>query len=121
MNYVRVYSDENGQSHFADMDLRLAPAIHSLAMPAVEACEPQAATQFQFMRLPAGWSADWHPAAAYQYICVLAGEVEMTVGDGDCRRFSGGDVVHLQDIIGKGHTSRVIGEQDMLIAVIRQA
>jgi len=121
VNYLRVYADETGQSHFADLELRLAPVVHSLAMPAVEASEPQPASQFLIVRLPAGWHADWHPAPAYQYLCVLAGEAELTVGDGDRRRFSVGDVLHLQDIAGRGHTTRVIGEQDLLLAVVQQA
>jgi len=121
MKYVQVYSDETGQSHFAELEMRLAPTIHSLAMPAVEASEPRAARQFAVLRLPAGWRAEWHPAPAYQYICVLAGEAELTVGDGDTRRFSGGDVVHLRDISGQGHATRVIGEQDLLIAVVEEA
>lgn len=121
MKYVRVYSDDRGQSHFAELDMRLVPAVLSLSMPALEACEPLAASQLQFLHLPPGWSTDWQPAPAYQYLCILAGEAELSVGDGDTRRFSGGDVLHLQDIGGKGHVTRVVGEAGALLAVVRQA
>ena len=121
MKYFRVYSDERGQSHFAERDLRFAPVVLSLEVPAIEACEPQAASQLLFARLPAGWSTEWHPAPAYQYVCILAGEAELTVGDGDVRRFSRGDVLHFQDITGDGHRTRVIGEDDLLMVVVQQA
>lgn len=121
MKYVRVYSDETGKSHFAEQEMRLAPVVLSLSLPALEASQPQATSQLLFVRLSPDWRSDWHPAPAYQYVCVLAGEVELTVGDGESRRFSVGDVVHLQDIGGQGHATRVIGEQDVLIAVAQQA
>ena len=121
MKYFRVYSDENGVSHLTQLEMRLAPVVLSLSTPALQACEPQAASQIMFVRLPPGWSTDWHPAPAYQYVCVLAGQVEFTVGDGDVRQFAAGDVLHLQDITGKGHCTEVIGEEDLVIAVVQQA
>ena len=121
MKYFRVYSDEFGKSHFAELEMRLAPMVLSLEVPALEACDPQAASQLLFARLPSGWSTEWHPAPAYQYVCILAGEAEVTVGDGDVRRFARGDVLHFQDITGDGHQTRVIGADNLLMVVVQQA
>ena len=121
MKYIRVHSDENGVSHFAELEMRLAPLVLSVSTPALEACEPQAASQVLFVRLAPDWSSDWHPAPAYQFVCLLSGRAELTVGNGDTRQFSAGDVLHLQDITGKGHTTRVIGGEEVLLAVIQQA
>jgi quercetin dioxygenase-like cupin family protein len=121
MKYFRVYSDENGESHFAEMEMRLAPVVLSLTMPALEASEPQEARQILFIRLSPDWNTDWHPAPAYQYMCVLSGSAEITVSDGDVRRFSAGDMVLLQDITGKGHQTQVVGEEEMLVAAVQLA
>ena len=121
MKYVRVYSDEDGVSHFAELEMRLGPVVLSLTTPVLEACEPQAASQVMFVRLPPDWNSDWHPVPAYQYVCVLSGRAELTAGDGDTRQFAAGDVLHLQDIVGKGHTTRVIGGEEILLAVVQQA
>ncbi len=121
MKYFRVYSDENGQSHMKEMEMRFAPIVLSVSVPALMATEPQEASQFMFVRMPAGWSTEWHPVPAYQYVCVLAGALELTVGDGDTRRFAIGDILHLQDITGDGHTTRVVGEEELLIVVVQQA
>ncbi len=64
MRYVRIYSDENGESHFAEMEMRLAPVVLSLTVPALEASEPQEARQILFVRLSPDWDTDWHPAPA---------------------------------------------------------
>ncbi len=121
MRYVRIYSDENGESHFAEMEMRLAPVVLSLTVPALEASEPQEARQILFIRLASDWNTDWHPAPAYQYMCVLSGTADITVGDGDVRRFSAGDVVLLQDITGKGHQTQVVGQEEMLVAAVQLA
>lgn len=120
MAFWRVYEDENGISHFDETEPRFAPVVLSLEVPALEASEPQPASQVMFLRLPPGWSTDWHPVPAYQYVCLLAGEAELTVGDGDIRRFARGDILHLQDIAGQGHKTRVVGDEVMLVAVVQQ-
>ena len=35
MRYFRVHSDENGVSHFAELEMRLAPLVLSLSTPAL--------------------------------------------------------------------------------------
>ncbi len=121
MKYVRIHADETGKSHFADAEVRLSPVVLSLTLPALEAGEPVAASQILFLRLPPGWTTDWHPAPAYQYHCILGGQVELTVGDGERRRFSQGDVILMQDIAGQGHIARVVGEEELLVAVTQLA
>ena len=121
MHYFRVYSDENGESHFEQLEMRLRPSVVSLEIPAVEAAEPIEASQILFLRVPPGWSADWHPAPAYQVFCLLRGAAQIEVSDGDIRSFSAGEVVLLHDITGKGHRTRVLGEEGLLVAITQLA
>jgi hypothetical protein len=39
--------------------------------------------------------------------------------NGEVRRFGPGDVVLLEDTTGKGHRSRVVGDRDVLGAVVQ--
>ncbi len=52
---------------------------------------------------------------------MLSGTAEITVSDGDVRRFSAGDTVLLQDITGKGHQTQVVGEEEVLVAAVQLA
>ena len=65
-----------------------------------------------------GWDGDWHPAPQRLVTVYVAGEVEVTVSDGEARRFAPGDVVLAEDTVGKGHRIRVVGTADALLAVV---
>ena len=49
----------------------------------------------------------------------LAGEVEAEVSDGETRRIGPGSITLLEDTWGKGHRSRVVGDDEVLLAVVQ--
>jgi hypothetical protein len=64
--------------------------------------------------------ADWggdvpHPTPRRQMVCMLRGEMDVTASDGETRRFGPGDLLLLEDVVGKGHASRVVGDEPFLI------
>jgi hypothetical protein len=52
------------------------------------------------------YDLDWHTAPRRQYIVLLDGEIEITVSDGEMRRFAGGDILRMEDTFGRGHKTR---------------
>ena len=62
-----------------------------------------------FRCFPADYWSDWHTAPRRQYIFILAGQMEIGIGDGTTRRFGPGDVVLADDLTGQGHTTRSLG------------
>jgi len=116
--YTRLYSDENGESHFEDaqVDLALMDYAPPAAPLALSAFTP--ARQFGFMQAPAGWSSDWHPTAVRTMFFVLSGEWEVTASDRETRRFAAGSILMAEDTDGRGHASRVIGEVDSFAAML---
>ena len=78
------------------------------------------ATRWAFLHLPAAWSGEWHPVPQRQIFFWLAGEVEVTVSDGETRRIAAGSAILCEDTAGKGHCSRTIGA-DALAAVVQLA
>lgn len=65
-------------------------------------------------RLSRGYFIDWHNAPRRQFVVNLSGEVEIVTSDGDKRRFGPGSILLAEDLSGKGHTSRGIGDQERL-------
>ena len=61
-----------------------------------------------FRETPGDYDYDWHPAPRRQYIVLLDGEIEITVGGGETRRFRGGDVLLVEDTTGRGHRTRAV-------------
>ena len=105
MQVIRLYTGEDGQSHFEELDLgyeQVADAQRS-AM--------QSATGIQFRRSPPGSFIDWHIAPRRQYVITLEGQAEIGIGDGTKRIFNPGDVMLADDLTGRGHTTAVYGDK----------
>ena len=119
MKYVRVYTDESGESHFDDIELELTPKNVAPPAPAINLSSDIPATQFVFYSFPPGWIGDWHPVPQRQIFFFLAGEFSGEVSDGEVRIFKAGDVVLGEDTTGKGHRSWVTSQTDVLAAVVQ--
>ena len=116
---MRLYADLNGESHFEEVAVDLTATEFDAGAPPVDLSVSAAATQFAFMRAPAGWSSNWHPSGARNLFFVLSGEWEVTASDGETRRFCAGATLLVEDTIGKGHVSRVVSESESLAAVLQ--
>lgn len=119
--YTRLYSNAHGESHFEDIEIDLTLTDYAPPAPPLEISSFTPATQLGFMNAPAGWSSDWHTATVRNIFFVLSGEWEVTASDGETRRFATGSVLLVEDITGKGHSSRVVSEGDSLAAMVELA
>ena len=118
ISYARMYVDDQDVSHFDDAELPMAfedyaPPANPIAVHALENVD--GATIIQ---IDGGAFENWHPAPRRQFAFILQGVGEVTVGDGEARRFSPGDVVLLEDTTGRGHTTRVVSEEDHIALMV---
>ena len=116
--YSRLYADADGVSHFDDGELPLSvenysPPANPMAIHAFQ--DTQSAT---FVLLRKGVFEDWHPVPRRQYAVIVSGRVEVTASDGEKRQFGPGMMVLLEDTTGKGHRTRVVGDEDNLTLMI---
>lgn len=119
MQYVRLYADSAGMSHFETVDIDLAPTNFAPPAPPLQLSPFTPSTRFAFLGAPAGWFGDWHPAPRRQIFFFLAGTFECTAGDGTARRFPPGSALLMDDTVGVGHATRVLGDEDALAAVVQ--
>ena len=108
MCIYRLYTGEDGQSHIETLDLASQPQLTS----------PQNTATISFREWPPGHFIDWHPAPRRQYIISLSGQIEIGLGDGSTKRYGPGDARLVEDTTGQGHTTRVVGDQASITAVI---
>lgn len=101
MHYTRLYSDENGESRFEDAHIPLADAgaIGYLS-------DNISVSDICFRSNDADYDYDFHNAPQKQFIILLDGEIEITTSLGVKRNFSGGDIILVEDTMGKGHLTR---------------
>lgn len=105
MQVVRLFSGDDGESHFEELELSYEDVVHA------QATAMRSASGIQFRRSPPGHFIDWHHAPQLQFVITLAGQSKIVVGDGSQRIFSIGDVLLADDHTGRGHTTEVVGNE----------
>jgi hypothetical protein len=119
MKYTKIFTDEDGETHFIDVDIKFDSDNFAPPAPPLSRSLYYPATQYAFLLFPSGWFGDWHPTPCKQIFFILSGESEAQASDGEVRRFSPGSILLAEDTWGKGHKSWVVGSEDMLVAVIQ--
>jgi hypothetical protein len=113
---LRIYADESGQSHFADIEIPLVPQELFPGVPPINLSAWFTATSVRFAWHPAGLRvADWHTTPVRQLVVWLSGWVEFEASDGEVRRCDAGAVVLVEDTFGRGHISRHPDEGQFLM------
>lgn len=118
IQYIRIFADPEGESHFEKGSVEMTSNSYAPPAPPLDISIPRAAEALVFLHLPAGWNGDWHPSPVCQYLIVMTGECEFETSDGNVCRGRAGDVVLLDDTTGKGHRTRVVGHAAMTIAAV---
>jgi hypothetical protein len=121
MKYVRMYADRMGDSHFEDVEVEMSLVDFSPPTPPMGVSSSMPGTNVVFASTPAGWYGEPHPVQGRLIIIYLAGEMEVTVSDGEVRRFGPGSVVLVEDTSGKGHASCAIGNDNVLAVMVQLA
>jgi hypothetical protein len=111
MSITRLYTGTDGQSHIERMDLASHPELATLLTT----------KGIVFRTTQPGNFSDWHNAPRRQFVITLTGEVEIGLGDGSTHRFGAGHVTLAEDLTGRGHTTRVVGNQPRLTATVHLA
>jgi hypothetical protein len=109
MNYTRIYCDATGESHFEDVSVPVAPVNLAPPAPPLNLAAPMRAERVILGEVPPAWASTWHPAPQRQFYFQLSGTLEVKVSDGQVRQFSPGSLVLLEDTMGEGHCTRVLG------------
>ena len=103
---VRVYTGDDGESHFEDVDIPVAgqggigKLSKLIAGPGV-----------MFREVDGDYDLDFHTAPRRQFVVNLRGSVDITIGSGETRRLESGDILLAEDTTGHGHKSRAVDGQ----------
>ena len=106
MRIHNLYEDEDGQSHFRDIEVEWTSEG-----PGGKLSDRLPATGIIFRQVPPTYELDWHSAPRRQYIINQDAGEQITASDGEARVIGAGEVVLVEDISGKGHLSKAIDGQ----------
>lgn len=121
-SYVRLFADEQGESHFAEVEVELGPVDFAPPAPPLHVAALFPTTGCGFVCGPVDWDGQVpHPSPRRQLFCNLRGEYEVTASDGTTRRFLAGSLLLLEDTTGKGHSTRITSDDDALLVAVALA
>jgi len=102
---TRLYTGPDGQSHAEEIELAIANG---------NATEMMKATGVAFSRAAPGYFNDWHVGPRRQFVITLSGRGEIEVAGGKKIPIGPGHINLVEDLTGKGHTTRVVGSEDRI-------
>ena len=118
-NYVRLYADESGESHFEDVEVPLEPVDFAPPAAPLNVASFLPTTESLWVGVPSGWAGETpHPVPRRQVFWFVQGDFEATASDGASRRFPPGSMLVLEDTYGKGHSTRIISEEGALVFAV---
>lgn len=102
MRITRIYTGDDGESHFQDVELPLQSGGGG------RISELQKARGIVFRETDSSYDLDFHNAPRRQYVINLSGSVELEIGDGTKRILGPGEILLAEDTTGRGHKSRAV-------------
>ena len=109
MGFTRLFSSDDGESHIEELDLA---GLSSATPPTLKA------SSIAFRTYEPGHLIDWHTGPRRQFVITLSGRAEIGLSDGTVHLFEPGHVSLVEDLTGKGHTTKVVGDEPRVIAII---
>jgi hypothetical protein len=108
---TRLYTGPDGQTHVEEIEAKFGPG-------GTGGFKLMAGAGAEIRRAPPGRVADWHTAPRRQYVITLSGHGEVELNDGTKIELGPGSIDLAEDLTGKGHITRVIGNEDRVTIAI---
>jgi hypothetical protein len=115
---LRLYADIEGDTHFEEVEFEFERTDLVPPAPPVFMTRLATADRYGFELVPAGWRGDPHPVPQRLLAVYLSGTGTIEASDGEVRELVPGTILLAEDTTGKGHISRVTGEEDMLVLIV---
>lgn len=96
MQFCRMYTGDDGKSHFEELDQNEGSRFFSGTI---------AAKALVFKNDDNREILGWHNAPRRQWCITMAGSVDIGIGDGTAKTFKPGDAFLAEDVTGQGHTA----------------
>lgn len=107
MQLVRIYTGDDGRSHFEDISVDLGD--HDDLSGSISDLWPGPGVYFR--EVDGSYALGLHNAPQRQLVVNLTGSVEIETGDGTTRILGPGEILLAEDIDGEGHISRNVNGQ----------
>jgi len=119
MEYIRLFSDDRGESHIETAIIALHSERFAPPAPPLDVSAISRADGWNILRFPADWVGGWHCSPYRQWMFVLAGHAAVRSSDGSQCDLCAGSICLLEDTQGKGHLTTILGSDEVVIVAVR--
>jgi hypothetical protein len=112
ITYIRAV-EPLGFTRFIEEFLEEKPLMEGKDAPTFWGTDPLPPGSLSFMRMQKGWLWDWHNAPSLDFIYVLEGAFQVSVGAENAvetQTFKPGDLFAFDDSFGRGHRAEALEE-----------
>jgi hypothetical protein len=103
---TRLFTGPDGQTHAEEIEAKFAPAGGN------DVYRLMGNANAEIHRAPPGRVADWHTAPRRQYVVTISGHGEIELMGGKKIEVGPGNIELAEDLTGKGHITRTVGNED---------
>ena len=107
---TRFFTGPDGLTHAEEIDVKFPAAGGAYSLLANSGA--------QIRRTPPGRVNDYHTASRRQYVITLSGHAELVLSGGQTLQVGPGSIELAEDLTGKGHITRTVGNEDRIAIVI---
>ena len=105
---TRLYTGPDGQTHAEEMEAKFTAGGRNEVYKLLQG------TGAELHRAAPGTVIDWHTAPRRQYVITLSGTGELELAGGKKIPVGPGHIELVEDTTGKGHITRVTGNEDRI-------
>ena len=121
MKYLRLYADQNGESHAEEIEATFEMQQYAPPAPEFGISTPTDAARYVFVNFPAKWTSELHPSPRRQLLVMISGQLKGGTSDGNALVLNSGDVLLMEDTTGKGHTAETLGNDPVHAIMVHLA
>lgn len=110
-HYTRLFSDDDGESRFEDVAVELRHAFSAAGIESLPSAPFFASEGTFWAGSTTAWNGDaLHAAPRRLIIIAVKGEYSVTTSKGVTRRFTPGQVLLVEDMSGRGHSTKTLAD-----------
>ena len=118
LHYTEISVSKGSETQFVDRSRPIPTQDYAPPAPPVGLGILTDQSRVIVVSFPKGLTYEvFHPAPKHQWAVIVSGRIELGVSDGETRKFNAGSVLNIKDMGSKGHTTRVVGEEDVMMLV----
>lgn len=119
--YAVLSHDEAGVTRFTDIEVEFESIPFAPPAPSFGLAAPMPSSHVVMGTFPKGWTSDghWHTTPTLQFIVILTGGLEITVGSGETRAFGPGAALLLDDVHTGGHLTRNTADSETHVMFVQ--